>query len=258
MSDCFCSAVGPTRAVIFDVDGTLLTDTIHQDKHNFIISQVLRQPDLSISAEEWRGIRGLSDDGAYRYIAAKAAAQTFALETLLPEATYLAMARDYVNDHINDISVHPGVREVFSAVEQCGLVMGVATNADWPETERKLSRTGLAKYFHFFVCLDGVLAPKPAPDLYVRGIRLVRDIVGNNIEPEQVLAIEDTYVGALAAQRAGCRVIMCLQDGRNVLVDDTIHDHGSVLIANSIHDSIKYIRPTENHSHSYPLLSMHP
>jgi HAD superfamily hydrolase (TIGR01509 family) len=55
---------------------------------------------------------------------------------------------------------------------------------------------------------DEVLAPKPAPDLYVRGIRLVRDIASNNIAPEQVLAIEDTYVGVLAAQRAGCRVIV--------------------------------------------------
>ncbi len=256
MLDCFCSAIKPTRAVIFDVDGTLLTDTIHQDKHNFIISQVLHRPDLLLSAEEWQGIRGLSDDDAYRYIAAKAAAHTFALETSLPEATYLAMVHGYVNDHVDDISVRPGVREVLSAVEQCGLVMGVATNADWPETERKLSRTGLAKYFHFFVCLDGVLVPKPAPDLYLRGIRLVRDIVGNNIEPEQVLAIEDTHVGALAAQRAGCRVIVCLQDGRDMLVDDATHDHRSVLIANSIHDSIKYIRPTENHSRSCPLLSI--
>jgi beta-phosphoglucomutase-like phosphatase (HAD superfamily) len=109
-----------------------------------LISQVLRRLDLSISAEEWRGIRGLSDDAAYRYITAKAAAQTFALGTF-PEAIYLAMARDYVNDHINDISAHPGVREVFSVVEQCGLVMGVATNADWPKADRKLARTGLAK-----------------------------------------------------------------------------------------------------------------
>ena len=246
MLDCCCLAIKPTCAVIFDVDGTLLTDTIHQDKHNFIIRQVLHRPDLLLSAEEWQGLCGLSDDDAYRYIAAKAAARTLALETELPKATYLTMARDYVNNHVDDIFIRPGVREVLSTVEQLGLVMGVATNTDWPETEKKLSRTGLAQYFHFFVCLDGILAPKPAPDLYVRGIRLVRDIVGNNVEPEQILAIEDTYVGALAARRAGCRVIVCPQDGREVLVDDATREHRNVLIAKSIHDSIKYIRPADD------------
>jgi len=231
----------PTRAVIFDVDGTLLTDTIHQDKHNFLISQVLHRPDLSLSAEEWQRIRGLSDDDAYRYIATKAAAYTFALDTALPEATYLALARSYVNDHIEEISIRPGVHELLSVIEQFGLVIGVATNADWPETEKKLSRTRLAKYFHFFICLDGVMEPKPAPDLYRRGIGLVRDIVSSNIVPEQVLAIEDTYMGALAAQRAGCRVIVWPQDGGEIYANDMTLAGQNVLIATSIHDSIKYI-----------------
>lgn len=244
----------PTRAVIFDVDGTLITDTIHLDKHNFITRYVLQRPDLSLSREEWQGIRGLSDDEAYRYIAVKAAAEAFALETSLPQATYLAMARAYVNDHINDFSIRPGVREVLSIVEQCGLVMGIATNADWPETERKLSRTGLAKYFHFFVCLDGVMAPKPAPDLYERGIGLVRDIVGNDTESEQILAIEDTHVGALAAQRAGCRVIICPQDSGEACADDVTHTSQNMLIAASILDSIKYIRLSEGHSLSRVLV----
>jgi HAD superfamily hydrolase (TIGR01509 family) len=243
MSERCCSIVRPTRAVIFDVDGTLITDTIHQDKHNFIVGHVLRRPDLALSPEEWHRLRGLPDEGAYRYLAAKAATHAFTLETSLPEPTYLALARVYVDEHIGDLSVRPGVLGVLSAAEQFGLVMGVATNADWPETERKLSQTGLAKYFHFFVCLDGIMAPKPAPDLYIEGIRLVRDIVGNSLTPEQVLAIEDTHVGALAAQRAGCRVLVCPQDGGPAYVDNVAATSNNMWITNSIHDSIKYIRP---------------
>jgi HAD superfamily hydrolase (TIGR01509 family) len=242
MPEHFCSVIRPTRAVIFDVDGTLITDTVHLDKHNFIVGHVLRRPDLALSAEEWRGLRGLPDDGAYKYIAAKAAAHDLALETALPEAAYLAMARGYVSNHVGDVCVRPGVREVLSVVERRGLVMGVATNADWPETESKLTRTGLAKYFHFFVCLDGVMAPKPAPDLYLEGIRLARDIIGNGLAPEQVLAIEDTHVGALAAQRAGCRVIVCPQDGTESLDSNTTAALLNVRITNNIRDSIRHIR----------------
>jgi HAD superfamily hydrolase (TIGR01509 family) len=243
MLEGFCSTIRPTRAVIFDVDGTLVTDTIHRDKHHFILSEVLHRPELTLSAEEWRGLRGLPDEGTYRYLVAKAAAQALALDIALPEAAYLALARDYINEHVEDIVVCAGIREVLAVVEQRGLVMGVATNADWPETERKLAQTGLAKYFHFFVCLDGIMAPKPAPDLYIRGIQLVRDIIGNHIESEQVLAIEDTHVGALAAQRAGCRVIVCPQDATTGRADNVTQASRNVLVVKSVHDSIKYIYP---------------
>jgi beta-phosphoglucomutase-like phosphatase (HAD superfamily) len=120
--------------------------------------------------------------------------------------------------------------------------MGVATNTDWAETESKLSRTGLAKYFQFFSCLDGLMAPKPAPDLYVRGIRWVRDIIGDNVDPHQIMAIEDTCLGAIAAHRAGCCVILWPQDRREVLVESEAQDLRSILIADSADDSIAYMR----------------
>jgi beta-phosphoglucomutase-like phosphatase (HAD superfamily) len=72
---------------------------------------------------------------------------------------------------------------------------------------------------------------------------LVRDIVGNSLTPEQVLAIEDTHVGALAAQRAGCRVLVCPQDGGPAYVDNVAATSNNMWITSSIHDSIKYIRP---------------
>jgi|GEM_PF-4535988 len=235
-------ATKPTRAVIFDVDGTLITDTVHHEKHNFVIGQRLRRPDLLLTTEEWQRIRGLSDENAYDYIAGKAMRVGLDLGASLPRARYLAAADDYVNAHTDDIHVRDGVREVLCAAEQLGLVLGIATNASWSETERKLSITELAKYFQFFSCLDGSVAPKPAPDLYARGIRLVRDIVRATMAPEQVIAIEDTYIGAAAALSAGCRVIVWPCDGRDVPIDNAAHDSRAVLTANSTYDSIQYIQ----------------
>lgn len=235
-------AAKPTRAVIFDVDGTLITDTIHHEKHNFIIGQRLRRPDLLLTAEEWRRIRGLPDEDAYHYVAGKAMCVGLDLVSLLPCTRYLAAADSYVNAHTDDIRVRAGVREVLATAEQLGLVLGVATNAAWPETERKLAATGLVKYFQFFSCLDGSVAPKPAPGLYVRGIRLVREIVRANIDPAQVIAVEDSGIGAAAALSAGCRVIVWPCDGRGVRIDNTTRDRQNVLTASSTDDSIQYIR----------------
>ena len=243
MQEGLCAMVKPPRAVIFDVDGTLLSDSIHLDKHNFIVRDVLRRPDLSLSTTEWQRIRGFSDDDAYDHIAAKVAKHSLTLAMALPRASYLALARDYLHDHIDDIAVRPGVRELLCVVERFGLVMGVATNADWRETERKLSTTGLAKFFHFFVCLDGVMPPKPAPDLYELGVSLVRGIVDADVLPEQVLAIEDTYVGACAALDAGCRVLLCPQDSRELLGDSLIAESRKLRITASLYDCVQYLCP---------------
>lgn len=232
----------PTRAVIFDVDGTLITDTIHQEKHNFIIGQMLRRPDLLLSEEEWRRIRGLSDDGAYRHVARKANDVGLDLASVLPCTSYLAVAEEYVNNHTNHIQIRFGVREVLATAEKLGLVLGVATNALWSETEQKLSATGLMKYFQFFCCLDGQVAPKPAPDLYVRGIHLVRDIIRADIDPEQVIVIEDTNIGATAAQSAGCRVIVWPYDEREAEGDGIYSDGLGAVTTCTINDSIQYLR----------------
>lgn len=229
---------GSLRVAIFDVDGTLVTDTIHRDKHNFILSHVIHRPDLMLTPEEWACISGLADEDAYLYISHKAARRSHELTSFLPESIYLGLARRYVNTHIGQLHIRHGVRDIISTTEAFGLLLGVATNANWSETNQKLGATGLLKHFRFFSCLDGVMAPKPAPDLYLHSIRTARSLLGNELLPSQVIVFEDTEIGATAAADAGCRVVLWPQEKQKIAFPEFFCDDERTVVARTAEDCI--------------------
>lgn len=232
---------GSLRVAIFDVDGTLVTDTIHRDKHNFILGQVVHRPDLMLTPEEWNSLSGLADEDAYQYISDKAARRSRGLDPFLPQSTYLSIARRYINTHIGHVRSRPGAHDIIHAAEALGLLLGVATNANWSETDQKLTATGLLKHFRFFSCLDGVLAPKPAPDLYLYGMRTASSLLGNDLTPSHVIAFEDTETGATAAMSAGCRVVLWPQEKRNSTPPEFLCGGAHTVVAYTAKDCIHYL-----------------
>jgi len=235
------SLSGSIRVVVFDVDGTLVTDSIHRDKHNFILGHIYHRPDLLLSPQEWSRIRGLSDEDAYRYVSNKAGRYSRHLSSFLSESTYLGIARRYVTTNLGRLHMREGVQDIIVAAETLGLLLGVATNADWPETHQKLHATGLYKHFRFFSCLDGVMAPKPAPDLYVHSVRAACDLLGHALDPSQVLAVEDTEVGATAAACAGCRVVFWPSEDRDITARELVCNDRPVVVARTAEDCIHYL-----------------
>jgi len=230
------------RVAIFDVDGTLVTDTIHRDKHNFILGHVCHRPDLMLSPQEWNRISGLSDEDAYHYLSHQAAQRSYNLADFLPESTYLGIVRRYVNTHLGRLHIRHGVRDIIIAAEALGLLLGVATNADWPETNQKLIATDLLKHFRFFSCLDGIMAPKPAPDLYVHSMKAARRQGGRALDPSQVIVFEDTEVGATAAASAGCRVILWPGKEQKITLSELFCNNKQVIVARTAEDCIRYLR----------------
>jgi len=235
------SLSGSIRVAIFDVDGTLVTDDIHRDKHNFILGHICHCPDLMLSPQEWNHLSGLSDEDAYRHISDKAARQNRSLASFLPKLTYLSIARRYVNTHIGQLDIRRSVRDLILAAEALELLLGVATNTDWTETHQKLSATGLLKHFRFFSCLDGVMVPKPAPDLYVHSIRAARRLLGSDLDPSHVIVFEDTEVGATAAASAGCRVVLWPSEKRKITFDEVFCDDERTAIARTAEECIHYL-----------------
>jgi HAD superfamily hydrolase (TIGR01509 family) len=233
---------GFLRVAIFDVDGTLVTDTIHRDKHNFILGQVMHRPELMLTQTEWDCISGLADEDAYQYIAHKAERRSQGCPTFLAESTYLGIARRYVNTHLGQLHIRHGAYDIMSAAEDLGLLLGVATNADWAETSQKLVATGLLKYFRFFSCLDGKMAPKPAPDLYFHGIRTAHSLLGGELAPSSIIAFEDTETGATAAAAAGCRVVLWPDEKKKTTFSELSFNNERIIIARTVEDCLLSLR----------------
>lgn len=111
------------------------------------------------------------------------------------------------------IPLRPGATDLLDRLEAMGLPRAVATSSQRASAERKLSKTGLQRYFGAVVTVNCVARPKPAPDPYL----LAAARLGQR--PERCIAFEDSDTGAAAAQAAGMVVVqvpdMQATDGRH-------------------------------------------
>ncbi|TSE01732.1 HAD family phosphatase [Skermania sp. ID1734] len=95
----------------------------------------------------------------------------------------------------------PGAKDALALVRESGLPTALVTNTKRALTELSLDTLG-REFFDATVCGDEVEHGKPAPDVYVRAAQLL------GVRPEECLAIEDSPTGVLAAERAGCALLV--------------------------------------------------
>lgn len=99
----------------------------------------------------------------------------------------------------------PGAREMLEALAAEGVAMALVTNTQRDITEQALESIG-REYFSVTVCGDEVPRGKPAPDPYQRAAHLL------GVEPRWCLAVEDSVTGSMAAEAAGCPVLVVPND----------------------------------------------
>jgi HAD superfamily hydrolase (TIGR01509 family) len=97
--------------------------------------------------------------------------------------------------------VLPGITDLMVAAQAAGLKLGVASNSGFGWVEDGLRRLSLRHFIHVIVTRDLVVNPKPAPDMYLKCVQTL------GVEPGRAVALEDSEPGALAAKRAGLRVV---------------------------------------------------
>jgi HAD superfamily hydrolase (TIGR01509 family) len=93
--------------------------------------------------------------------------------------------------------VRPGVRAYLDEAVRLELRRGLASSSSCEWVTRHLERLGLDRYFECVRAADDVLAAKPDPAVYLAVLQEL------NLSPGDVIAIEDSLNGVLAAKRAG-------------------------------------------------------
>lgn len=203
------------KAVIFDVDGTLIDDSLHFKKHDYVLCDVLKLPALKLDPSEWDRIRGISDGDAYKYIIEKASRSGVNHAKIPSSHTYIDLANAYFYQHLNQLTLRPGAVDILQAAKQLNLIMGIATNATRHETDKKLEAVTIRNQFVFTSCLDDVLHAKPAPDIYEDAVRKAQKFAKHALSSRSTLALEDTATGVRSALSAGCRVIWWQNENGN-------------------------------------------
>ena len=181
------------RAVLFDMDGTLLDSA-----PDFIaICQAMRaERKLAPIADKL--IRDQVSGGARAMVAA-----TFAMD---PEhAEFEALRLEFLERYQQHCAVltrpFDGINELLEDIEKANLRWGVATNKPVRYAEPIMQQLGLAQRSAVLVCPDHVSRSKPDPEMLLLACQQLQ------LEPGEVLFIGDDERDIEAGRAAGCRTV---------------------------------------------------
>lgn len=90
---------------------------------------------------------------------------------------------------------------LMSWLKNKGMKIGLATNSVRQTTFAMLGFAGLANEFDVILTNEDVESSKPNPEIYLKSCQLL------NLNPSEVIVVEDNINGINAAKSAGCKVI---------------------------------------------------
>ncbi len=183
----------PARAVVLDMDGTLLdTEIIYV--RSFVESMADFGHDLpeSFLHELIGGTR--------------ADFQTRLRARLGPDFPYDAHRAAYLALRgarlAAAVPLKPGAVALLNRIGQLGLPMAIATAATRVHADEHLERSGLRRHFAAVLTRDDVVKSKPSPDLFLRAAEVL------GVPAFECIAVEDSHNGVRAAVAAGMMTVM--------------------------------------------------
>jgi len=176
------------KAVIFDVDGTLL-DTERIYMRSWKIAG--KAAGFDISQETLLKTRAIN----------KAEAKKIFQDALGPDFDYdtIQKARTVISEEIivqSDNLLLPGVKETLDYLKGHSYPIAVASSTGREKTVAHLEHAGLLHYFDAVVGGDMVTRGKPNPDIFLKAAELL------GVEPEDCMVVGDTPADVRASTAA--------------------------------------------------------
>jgi len=195
------TGIRPVRAVLFDLDGTLVDSEIHSDQS---ISAALRQygvPDFRLPHTDTQG-------RTWIYIAGKIRERTRLDRSVEQIAADLLAHWD---DVAIDVKPIPGAPEAVRAAAARNLKLGVVSSSPRSVIDSFLDKLGVGDCIDRRARIggDAVTNTKPDPEGFLLAARALA------VDPADTLVFEDSRAGLMAARAAGMRsvfVTCCASD----------------------------------------------
>ena len=180
------------KAVIFDMDGSLVdsmwiwpeVDRIYMNKYGLV------QPD-----DFHKAIEGKSYTETAQYFVDTFYNLHRTVEQVKEEWKDMTMEL-----YSTKVLPKPGAVDFLRAMQQRGVLLGIATSNDRDLAEAALKAQGILGYFDSVRTSCEVAAGKPAPDVY---LKVADDL---QVRPSACLVFEDVPNGILAGKNAGMEV----------------------------------------------------
>ncbi|MEP7204809.1 MAG: HAD family phosphatase [Candidatus Saccharibacteria bacterium] len=183
------------KAVIFDVDGTLIdTEKIQSDAF------------LNVLKKYGFHTTDLTEHGTV-HVPGESTNETW---NRLKERHDIPVEVEELTDHKRqaaldilqtDFKALPGVIKLFEDLRKHNIKMAVASSAQQNRLDYIIEGLGLSNYLDAVVSANDIKNVKPAPDAYLSAANKI------GVEPSECIVIEDAEVGLLSAKAAGMKVV---------------------------------------------------
>ncbi len=193
------------KAVLFDFNGVIIND---EPLHQKLIEQLLIEENLRPKPEEFREIcLGRSDRACLTELLARRG-RVVSEEYLSGLIARKAQAYAQQLAQIEKIPSYPGLTDLIFRIRSAQLPLAVVSGAIRSEIELVLHRLELANAFSVIVAGDEITTSKPNPAGYLLAVDRLNQLQPNlQLQPQDCLAIEDTFAGIQAAKAAGMQVV---------------------------------------------------
>lgn len=179
------------KLVIFDMDGVILDS---ERVANLAWFQVSEKYDLGLNIERLKEIKGGTAVRTLEVLS-KQVGKTLA-EKIMEEKKEIQMS---IIKKENGIKLKEGVVELLKYIKEKGLKCIVATSTTKERAEKQLKETGVYSYFDNLVYGDEIKNGKPDPEIFLKACEKI------GVSPIEAVVIEDSVLGATAANRAGIK-----------------------------------------------------
>lgn len=182
------------KAVIFDMDGTVVETTM---THDFPVwTELLKDYGVLLSLSVFQNFLGKKASEILRQFVPNITEEQ--IETSLQKRDVL------LSKSINEkgLKTTSGLTGFVQRLQKNGCKVALATGAGRKKVNIIFQHISLQKYFPVIITADDVEKGKPHPDLFLQAAEKL------GVNPEDCLVIEDANNGIEAARRAGMKCIV--------------------------------------------------
>lgn len=203
------------KAVIFDVDGTLI-DSV--DLHARAWLETFALFGHKLTFEEVRKQIGKGGDQLMPVFLSR--------DELRRTGELLEKIRGelYKQRYMRQVKPFPEVRDLFARIKADGLQIALASSAKGDELEHYKKLTNVSDLMEAHTSADDAEKSKPHPDIFEAALSKLDDVA-----PEEAIVVGDTPYDAIAARKAGIATIGVLCGG---FPEDELRSAGCIEIYN--------------------------
>ena len=187
------------KAVIFDLDGTLINSAIPFEKMKLKIIKYLEEVGVTTGLLNKKMLNFEITRRAIDDLKNKGFSQQYIRETLCEVSRIM---NEVELESLDEASIISGVPETLKALRERGLKIGLMTRSCREYAEKILEKFNLRKYFDVVIARDDVENPKPDPAHAMRILDLL------DVSADETLFIGDHWSDMECAKRSGLKFVL--------------------------------------------------